>query len=584
MKISNLHSSTPDAPGGDLRHRSGCPMFVRSRRAERGVALIVTVIMLSVITFLAVAFLALMGREKGSVKTATDQTIARLAADTARERAQAELLATILATTNPANFDLLVSTNFINWNGFDPGAVNNLTNVNYDYQLNKSPLTGPQALANLASLYYNPRPPVFITNRLTGVTEFRFFNDLNRNGRPERTGFWPLTNEFKDLILTNGTPVTNYLVGDPEWLGGLERADLPHSPSNRFAYRYSYLVVPAGKTLDVNYIHNQTLASQRGRMNLSGADYRRNEGVGSWEINLAAFLHDLNTNGVYGWGNLANTHSGYDYNSINPLSPLLPPIGGNAFSDAGALFRFRINGNPNLVLYDAPASILDLSGVPGAAAFRRDYIDGYSDNATLLSTNGIGRPASGLTVDNDPTGQPWPGSPQPYHFFTPQDLFNPTKTDAGGGYKFSQRLAWAGTNVSTYDQYTYYRLLSQLGTDSAPEDPEKLNLNYVNIGGLSATNFVRWDGSGFAHRQFHARDSRFGRVRGRVVLHQCHPSPAAKIHRAMAGGQPDQLRPHVRHQPAVRRGEHPCAGEQQLRLHAGPAPSPASGGEHLRRQ
>ena len=39
---------------------------------------------------------------------------------------------------------------------------------------------------------------------------------------------------------------------------------------------------------------------------------------------------------------------------------------------------------------------------------------------------------------------------------------------------------WGGTTVSTYDRYTFYRLLSQLGTDSTPESG-KMNLNYDNL-------------------------------------------------------------------------------------------------------
>ena len=32
-------------------------------------------------------------------------------------------------------------------------------------------------------------------------------------------------------------------------------------------------------------------------------------------------------------------------------------------------------------------------------------------------------------------------------------------------------------------------MLSQMGMDSAPEDTNKMNLNYVNVGGMSATNW-----------------------------------------------------------------------------------------------
>ena len=55
----------------------------RSSGAERGVALVITLILLAVITFMAVTFLVVSRSEKGAVVTTTDQTIARMAADAA---------------------------------------------------------------------------------------------------------------------------------------------------------------------------------------------------------------------------------------------------------------------------------------------------------------------------------------------------------------------------------------------------------------------------------------------------------------------------------------------------------------------
>ncbi len=56
----------------------------------------------------------------------------------------------------------------------------------------------------------------------------------------------------------------------------------------------------------------------------------------------------------------------------------------------------------------------------------------------------------------------------------------------------------AGTNLDSYNRYTFYRLLSQLGTDTAPEPGGKLNLNYCNVDAFGyvvpnmATNFIPW--------------------------------------------------------------------------------------------
>src|SRR6185312_6275218 len=105
-------------------------------------------------------------------------------------------------------------------------------------------------------------------------SDFRFYLDLNRNGRFDRNGDAPviLTDNAGKAryVTTNGTLVstnlpipantyllTNYFVGDPEWIGVLARPQELHSADNQFISRYAYLVVPVGKTLDVNTMHNQ---------------------------------------------------------------------------------------------------------------------------------------------------------------------------------------------------------------------------------------------------------------------------------------------------------------------------------------
>jgi hypothetical protein len=462
-------------------NRSGASPSPRS-----GVALIVTIIMISVITFLTIAFLALSGREKGSVKSATNQTTARLSADQALDRAKVELLTGILASRNPNNFDLLVSTNFINWPGFDPTAVDGLTNVNYTYA-NGNPLNNADRLLNLANLLYDPRPPVFITNRLAANSQdFRYYRDMNRNGQYDRSGYGPVTNILAGnpfaVVGTNGLFVSNYFVGDPEWIGALERPGLPHSATNKFTHRYAYIAIPAGKTLDVNYIHNQTLAALGGAMDPNGANFFRNQGIGGWELNLAGFLYDLNTNDFHGWG------GPYVYNPFTGF-----PTAGNAFADAAAIYRYRVNGAPNVLNYALP-SVAGLYGPNGGNAFQTDMMDGYSSRLPApFSTNGLSFVSAGYLTDTDNPSLPWVGANHAQAIFTTQDLFDRAKTSKGVvGFDFADRLEMASTNVSTYDRYTYYRLLSQLGTDSAPEDSDKMNLNYVNVGGYPVTNYLRW--------------------------------------------------------------------------------------------
>src|SRR2546421_498331 len=83
------------------------------------------------------------------------------------DRAKAEAIALILATTNSFNYDLFVSQAYKNSAGYDPGAAPNatganFTNVNYDYTDPKSgsrPLSSGEMLQNIANLYIDPMPP-----------------------------------------------------------------------------------------------------------------------------------------------------------------------------------------------------------------------------------------------------------------------------------------------------------------------------------------------------------------------------------------------------------------------------------------
>ncbi len=470
-----------------------------TRHSQRGVALIITLILLSVVTFMAIAFLALSRRERSAVATVTDTASARLAADAALANAEAQVIANVLATTNPYNFSLLVSTNFINPVGFTNGGLND---VNYYDQFGIF-LNGNNFLLNLANLFYSPRPPVFIPTNSAGANDFRFYLDLNRNGRYDTNGW--VTNLDNNL---NGLGTANFQVGDPEWIGVLERPDAPYGPNNKFIARYAFIAVPVGNTLDLNAIHNQ---AQQGLPRLSGTSvnpsqssgyndvFNRNQGVGSWEINLAAFLADLNTNQ---WGQVIGTLANgnnifyyYQYGSISPVNNQ-----GHAFDDARALLAYRYTNNLN--------SLKFIGGTPAGNAFINDiwYIDAFSYGGNSLMTGFQLTNTYNFALISVPV--PWVGADNTNHFFSHQDLFDPAKTELGATTPgFVERLQQAGTNVSTYDRYTFYRMLSQLGTDTAPESG-KMNLNYDNLdpglngflntnGIASATNFIPWTPLGF---------------------------------------------------------------------------------------
>ena len=77
------------------------------RRAVRGVALVITLLMLSVITFLAIAFLAMSRQNKSAVSASLDVATARAASDAAQARAQAEIMAQILTSGDALQYRAL---------------------------------------------------------------------------------------------------------------------------------------------------------------------------------------------------------------------------------------------------------------------------------------------------------------------------------------------------------------------------------------------------------------------------------------------------------------------------------------------
>lgn len=457
-------------------------------------ALVISLILLAVITFMAVTFLVLSRSEKGAVTTNTDQTLARLAADTGLQRAKTALIAPMLGLTNPFLAGLTVSTNYISPAGYISGNTS-VTNVSYHYP-NNAALNLLDLEQNLENLYFDPRAPVFIANPTNrNISDFRYYLDLNRNGRYDTNGYSPVINAQGGFYDTNGYPLpfgapafnilSNNFVGDPEWIGGLEFPDRRHGPDNRFIYRYAYLVVPSSQVLDLNYIHNYNRLLNPPTMTV-GDGFVRNQGVGTWEDNLAGFLVDLNTN-LWLIPPPNGLGSPYQYNYAN----LSLPNYGVAFDDALALLRYRYDGDWRRL--QGPTALF----LNARQVFAEDDIDTY----------GAGPVMTGVTLPSDPDitrvsrNTPWAGAYNTNHFFTTQDLFDRTKTARGtpnGTVTFTDRLLAAGTNTASYDRYTYYRLLSQLGTDSGSEQ-NRINLNYRNMDPQSVivpgmqTNFYPWD-------------------------------------------------------------------------------------------
>src|SRR5262245_29876444 len=166
---------------------------VPTPKAQRGVALVITLILLAVITTLAIAFLALTHRETGSVDAMSRTTDAELAVDSAVERAKAQLMAgypiqnAILSLTNPP--DILGPEMFV--------SVAHDTNR----------IDAPGTPAKVPTMnWLDPSVPVFVDINRPGQAgppiplDDRFFVDLTRNGTFEETGIVPVVDNARQVL------------------------------------------------------------------------------------------------------------------------------------------------------------------------------------------------------------------------------------------------------------------------------------------------------------------------------------------------------------------------------------------------
>ncbi len=459
-----------------------------NRSSQRGVALVITLIMLSVVTITAVAFLAVARRERGSVGAAAELVDARSASESALARAEAEVAARILGTGNRMDIRLQVSTNYVNTQvnlaQLDQMVTETLPTVDYRIFTNSSPqvradgspwfnqntTAGLQhSRAALANLYYDPRPPVYAAiSRSPNVrAEFRYYLDLNRNGICDTNGVQLMYDQSRKVI------GTNTLVGDPEWVGETEYPGVPHSGTNRFQKRWAFVILPAGRTLDLNYLHNDV----KDRRTVPGG-YARNQGVGTFEDNGAAFLVDLNTNV---WPTTSYTY--------RPASGALSS--GLAFEDAYRLFLAR-RGDPQQTVQRGAPDFFEMS--PKLMPFGNNHIDDYADGPIPATLAEFRRPQDYINSNQgeDSLKGRWAGTDNQRQILNLSGLL-----DGSVGTDLAARLAgrtnFAGNKlVSTYDQNTFYRMLGSLGTDTGDGRYEsgtnysgafyrraKLNINYA---------------------------------------------------------------------------------------------------------
>lgn len=480
------------------------------KSGEQGVALVVTLIMLAVVTFLAVAYLAMSRREQSSIYTSSEQNRAQLMAESAFNHLKGKVIANILTYTNLGNYDLLVSTNFNNPHraDFRPGVrypdAGYLTNVCL-YDTNGAPISWSvdDLRVSLGNLQVSPVAPVFysVLDNRSYSNDFRFYLDFNRNGKfdPTRTTNYGGTGMVQTLQW-----------GDPQWIGVLENPNQPHSPSNQFIGRFAYVGVPIGKTLDINHIHNNT---KRNTEALNELAYQRGQGVGSWEMNLAAFFRELNP---LQWSNQGGQDSYAYFSSTNQYNR------GAAFEDALEVLKYRYDDDYKLLVpLDSP------TWIPGQSAYddisrliykgedlrlRRtdvldrfgyDLSDTYADGPLQLTAfMHEGSDSAWKDWDNEDNQHlklAWVGSDNPKRFFDVQELVDDSKFSSSKGLDMIARLQGTYQSRSFTDEERYltndvafYKLIGQMGADSLYTADKRIPLNYTTLASSGYTNFVPW--------------------------------------------------------------------------------------------
>lgn len=449
-----------------------------------------------VITTLAVAFLALSHRETAAVTSALATTDAGHAADVGLERSLAQIIAQLTARNKVAFGSDVMGPDLIVSVAHD--VPNNIPSFLMNVGTNRW-----ARLTTIDRLFADPAVPVLVwTNKsynTPAAVEARDYVDLNRNFVLDATGNLTDVDDSGVVIRdANGAPVVQWRVGDPQWIGILRDPTRPHSSSNHFIARYAFILLPTGRSLDVNWIHNQAIPrSPANDWSVDG--YFRHQNVGTYELNFAAFLADLNTN--Y-WNNLF-TGIPYAYSATDSTVAGAGSVG-DAFSSAREFLQYRYGGSK---ARPASANLLFAKlGPLNANYFPLDFIDGYA-NGPLAPFGSSARTAL-LSDANDDPAIPWPGADSPQHFFTIHDFWDATKLPGPAlpQMGFRARLIAASARVNTEDRYTYYRMLQMFGTDSPAESDGRLNINYVNFDVTNtaslkgyATNFVPWTAAEFFH-------------------------------------------------------------------------------------
>ncbi len=223
-------------------------MNVKRKNIDKGAVLVIALIMLSMVTFLVVAFVGFARFERASVTASLKRTEVTFISGESQSVALTRALSSIYVDNEP------------------------------------SFLKVSKRLSNSEFV------PVYIDRNGDGMQEVNAtYLNLNAEDNLDGQYFQPSSPE-------------NFISGDPEWIGILHDPAKQHNelldpenrngPRNHFIARVAYMTVPVSEILNVRYNHNSY-------GNIQPADYGHTRGQGGSprSINLAAPLYHMDPGG-----------------------------------------------------------------------------------------------------------------------------------------------------------------------------------------------------------------------------------------------------------------------------------------------
>ena len=260
--------------------------MIANKRQDRGVVLVVALIMLAMITFLVVAFVGFARFERASVIAAMERTQSRFDAISNTGDVVEDVLRLMRAGKEGGMF---VSGRPVN--GLEVPLFRDRTGDGLHDELSafldiNTSTNSVGVLVGKSVKVVSPQSPHFgktgvVTQLEGGGTALRMVVEKPVNEAIEVSVSDVAGFRFQPFGTNNLTGELQ--LGDPHWIGMLENPDSAHGPKNHFIGRRAFMATPLSEGLNISTNFN----SYKGTNNLNG--FMRGQGAPD-QVNLAASL------------------------------------------------------------------------------------------------------------------------------------------------------------------------------------------------------------------------------------------------------------------------------------------------------